>query len=312
MTKPTIGVDISKDHLDACRWPGGESLRVTKDAAGHRRLLRWIGEVARVTFEATGAYHAAFERALHRADVPYAKLNPARVRRFAEALGTHAKTDRVDARLIARMGAMIEPAPQQPRPAALAELHLARTALMRERTAAMNRAGRLTLALLKRQHATRLRQIERALDEIAAAIAALVASDAGLARKAEIVGSIPGVSRVTAAAILAEMPELGTLEAATAASLTGLAPFTRESGKWKAQAKIGGGRGDLRRALYLPALSAARFNPDLKAVYDRLRARGKPAKVALVAVMRKLVILANVLVRDDRIWQNRARPAPAA
>ena len=111
---------------------------------------------------------------------------------------------------------------------------------------------------------------------------------------------------VTAAAILAEMPELGTLEAATAASLTGLAPFTRESGQWKGQAKIGGGRGDLRRALYLPALSAVRFNPDLKAVYDRLRAKGKPAKVALVAVMRKLVILANVLVRDDRTWQTRA------
>ena len=310
MSKPTIGVDISKDHLDACRWPDGESLRVTNDAAGHRRLLRWIGgEVARVAFEATGAYHAAFERALHRADVPYSKLNPARVRRFAEAIGTHAKTDRVDARLIARMGAMIEPRPQAPAPAILAELHelqLARTALMRERTAATNRAGRLTLALLKRQHATRLRQIERALDEVDAAIAALVASDPGLARKAEILCSIPGVSLVTAAAILAEMPELGTLEAATAASLTGLAPFTRESGKWKGQAKIGGGRGDLRRALYLPALSAARFNPDLKAVYDRLRAKGKPAKLALVAVMRKLVILANVLVRDDRIWQNRA------
>ena len=207
------------------------------------------------------------------------------------------------------MAAMLEPAPQAPRPAVLAELHelqLARTALLRERTAATNRAGRLTLALLKRQHATRLRQIERALAEVDAAIAALVASDEGLARKAEVLCSIPGVSMVTAAAILAEMPELGTLEAATAASLTGLAPFTRESGKWKGQAKIGGGRGDLRRALYLPALSAARFNPDLKAVYDRLRAKGKPAKVALVAVMRKLVILANVLVRDDRIWQNRA------
>lgn len=310
MSKPTIGVDISKDHLDACRWPDGASLRVSNDAAGHRRLLRWIGgEVARVAFEATGAYHAAFERALHRADLPCSKLNPARVRRFAEALGTQAKTDRVDARLIARMAAMIEPRPQTPTPAVLVELHelqLARTALVRERTAATNRAGRLTLALLKRQHATRLRQIERALDEVDQAIAALVASDESLARKAEILCSIPGVSRVTAAAILAGMPELGSLEAATAASLTGLAPFTRESGKWKGQAKIGGGRGDLRRALYLPALSAARFNPDLKAVYDRLRAKGKPAKVALVAVMRKLVILANVLVRDGRTWQSRA------
>jgi transposase len=310
MTKPTIGVDISKDHLDACRWPGGETCRVSNDPAGHRRLIRWIGgDVARVAFEATGAYHAAFERALHRADVPYSKLNPARARRFAEALGTHAKTDRIDARLIARMAAMIEPRPDRPKPAVLAELHelqLARSALVRERTAATNRAGRLTLALLRRQHATRLRQIERALGEVDAAIAALVASDESLARKAEILCSIPGISLVTAAAVLAEMPELGTLEAATAASLTGLAPFTRESGTWKGQAKIGGGRGDLRRALYLPALSAARFNPDLKAVYDRLRARGKPAKLALVAVMRKLVILANVLVRHDRTWQHRA------
>ena len=204
---------------------------------------------------------------------------------------------------------MLEPAPAAPRPAILAELHelqLARTALQRERTAAQNRADRLTLALLRRQHASRLRQIERALDEIDAAVAALVAADPDLARKAEILCSIPGVAMVTAAAILAELPELGSLEAAAAASLTGLAPFTRESGRWKGQAKIGGGRGDLRRALYLPALSAARYNQDLKSVYDRLRARGKPAKLALVAVMRKLVILANVLVRDDRTWQPRA------
>jgi transposase len=310
MTKPTIGVDISKDHLDACRWPDGETCRVGNDAAGHRRLLRWIGPaVVCVAFEATGAYHAAFERALHRAGLPSSRLNPARVRRFAEALGTHAKTDRVDARLIARMAAMLEPAPQAPTPRVIAELHelqLARAALMRERTAATNRAGRLTLALLKRQHATRLRQIERALDEIDAAIAALVASDAGLARKAAILFSIPGVSMVTAAAVLAELPELGTLAAATVASLSGLAPVTRESGQWKGQARIGGGRGDLRRAVYLPALAAARFNHDLKTVYDRLRARGKPAKVALVAVMRKLLILANLLVRDDRMWEHRA------
>ena len=191
-----------------------------------------------MAFEATGAYHAALEKALHRADVPASKLNPARVRRFAEALGTHAKTDRIDARLIARMAAMIEPRAERPKPAVLAELHelqLARTALNRERTAATNRAGRLTLALLKRQHATRLRQIERALAEVDTAIAALVASDPGLARKAEILCTIPGVSMVTAAAILAELPELGSLEAAAAASLTGLAPFTRQSASGRAR-----------------------------------------------------------------------------
>ena len=245
MSKTTIGVDISKDHLDVCRWPDGETCRVGNDAAGHRRLLRWIGaEVARVAFEATGAYHAAFERALHRAHIPYSKLNPARVRRFAEALGTHAKTDRVDARLLARMGAMVEPQPQTPTPAILAELHelrLARAALLCERTAAKNRAGRLTLALLKRQSATRLRQIERALAELDAAVAALIASDEALARKAEVLCSIPGVSMVTAAAILAELPELGTLEAATAASSPASRPAraSPESGRVRRRSAAG-------------------------------------------------------------------------
>lgn len=309
-TKPTIGIDISKDHLDACRWPDGETCRVGNDAKGHRQLIAWIGaEVDRVAFEATGAYHGALERALHHAGIPYAKLNPARVRRFAEAVGTQAKTDRADAGLIARMGALLQPAAQTPRPQAVDELHeleLARGALLRERTAVKNRAGRLTLALLRRQHAARLRTIERALAQIDAAIAALVAADAELARSAEILCSIPCLAPVTAAAILAEVPELGTLEPGAVASLAGLAPRTRESGRWKGAARIGGGRAELRRALYMPALTAARFNPDLKAVYDRLRAAGKPAKVALVAVMRKLLILANALIRDDREWSPNA------
>ncbi len=304
--QPTIGVDISKDHLDAHRWPSGETCRVANDAAGHKALIRWIGaDVARVAYEATGAYHAAVERALHRAGLPCARLNPARVRRFAEAIGTQAKTDPIDARLIARMGAMLEPAAQAPRPQALDDLHeleLARAALIRERTAAKNRGPRLTLALLRRQHATRLRAIERGLAEIDAAIAALIAANQDLARSAEILCSIPSLSDITAAALLAEMPELGTLEPGAAASLAGLAPRTRQSGRWKGAAKIGGGRAELRRALYMPALTAARFNPDLKAVYDRLRARGKPAKLALTAVMRKLLILANALIRDDRTW----------
>ena len=310
MTDTTIGVDISKDHLDAHRWPEGKSLRVTNDAKGHKELIRWIGEdVACVAFEATGACHAALEQALHRADIPAAKLNPTRVRRFAQAIGTQAKTDRVDARLIARMAATLAPAPQPPKPQAsaeLRELRLARGALVDERTAALNRAPRLTLALLRRQHAARLRQVARALAEIDAAIAARIAADEGLARKAVILRSIPGFATLTAATILAELPEIGTLTAAAVASLAGLAPFTRESGRWQGKARIGGGRADLRRALYMPALTAVRFNPDLKAVYDRLRAAGKPAKLALVAVMRKLVILANVLVRDDRLWENRA------
>jgi len=309
-TKPTIGIDISKDHLDAHRWPDGETCRVGNDAKGRRQLIAWIGaEVARVAFEPTGAYHGALERALHRAGVPYAKLNPARVRRFAEAIGTQAKTDRVDAGLIARMAALIEPPAQAPRPQVLADLHqlqLARAALIEARTATRNRAERVGLALLERQAARRLKAIERDLAEVDAAIAALVAGDDGLARNAHILSSIPSVSDVSATAILVWMPEIGTLEPGAVASLAGLAPFTRQSGRWKGAAKIGGGRAELRRALYMPALTAARFNPDLKAVYDRLRAAGKPAKVALVAVMRKLLILANTLIRDDREWSPNA------
>ena len=309
MTKSTIGIDISKDHLDAHRWPDNKSCRVSNDAVGHKTLIRWIGRVECIAFEATGGYHAALEKALHRAGLPVSKLNPTRVRRFAQAVGTQAKTDRVDAALIARMVAMLEPAPDALKPQILAdlqELQFARAALIRNRTAAQNRTGRLTLALLRRQHARTLKAIERDLAELDAAIAALIAGDTLLARRAAILCSIPGVSIVTAAAILAGMPEIGALEPGAAASLAGVAPFSRESGRWKGVARIGGGRAGLRRALYMPALTAARFNPDLKAVYDRLRAKGKPAKVALTAVMRKLVILANTLIHDDRFWESRA------
>jgi transposase len=307
MSETTIGVDISKAHLDACRWPGGETLRVRNDPAGHKALIRWIARgVARVVFEPTGAYHRGLEHALGRAGIAFSKVNPARARRFAEAVGTHAKTDRIDASLLARLGALLEPALAAPKPAVLddlAELHLARAALVRDRTAAKNRAERLTLPLLRRQRARALRAIERALAEVDAAIAALIAGDEILARKAAILCSIPGISAITAAAILAGMPELGELEPGDAASLAGLAPVTRQSGQWKGPARIGGGRADLRRALYMPALTAVRFNPDLKVFYDRLRTAGKPAKLALTAVMRKLLILANALLRDGRKWE---------
>jgi transposase len=311
MTKPTIGIDVSKDHLDACRWPGGERRRVTNDAKGRRALIAWIGAgVERVVFEPTSRYHRPLEQALFEAGVRFARLHPTRARRFAEATGRLAKTDRVDAAMLARMGALLAPAPAAPKPrvqAELSELHRARAALQRDQLAAANRAGVAALPLLRRQAMRAARAAERAIAEVDAAIAALVAGDPELARKAAILASIPGVGAATAAAILAEMPEIGRLDPREAASLAGLAPVTRESGRWKGQAKIRGGRAELRRAIYLPALSAARCNPDLKAVYDRLRAKGKPFKLALAAVMRKLLLLANSLIREDRTWTH-AKP----
>jgi transposase len=188
----------------------------------------------------------------------------------------------------------------------LKELRLARAALIKDRTAARNRAAQLALPLTRRQNARRLAAVERDLRALDEAIAAVIAADESLARAAAILVSIPGISAVTAAAVLAEMPELGSLKPSAAASLGGLAPMTRQSGKWQGRAAIRGGRAGLRRALYMAALTASRFNPDLKAVFDRLVAAGKAPKLALTAVMRKLLLLANALLRDDRKWSHEA------
>lgn len=209
----------------------------------------------------------------------------------------------MDARLLARLGVALEPAPVAATGEnllQLRELVLARRALIRDRTAIKNRGKDLTLGLLKRQNAQRLRQIETQLAAIDAAIMALIEEDEALSRRHEILLSIPGISAVTAATLVVEMPELGARQVA---SLAGLAPITRQSGTWQGRAFIRGGRAQIRRALYMPALVAARFNPDLKATFDRLTSAGKPPKVAITAVMRKLLILANALLRDERKWR---------
>lgn len=306
MTQATIGVDISKVALDVHRMCDGASRRFANDKAGYRALVAWIGaDVARVVFEPTGPYHRGFEHALARAGLPLVKVNPRRARRFAEATGKLAKTDRLDAALLARMGAVLD---LEARPVRdeilneLRELHMAREALVKDRAAAKNRAKTLTLALLRRQNAERLNHIARQITAIEADIEARLDADPQLARRFAILTSIPGVSTLTAFALLIEMPELGTLEAGQAASLAGLAPIARQSGHWTGRAFIRGGRAGVRRALYMPALVAARFNPDLKAKYMQLVAAGKPRKLALVAIMRKLIVLANALLRAQRAW----------
>ncbi|MEO1532785.1 MAG: transposase [Pseudomonadota bacterium] len=310
MIEATIGIDVSKDRLDAHRLPDGATRIFANDPGGRRALLAWLAEmpVRRIVFEPTGPYHKALEAALARAGLPIAKVNPRQARRFAEATGKLAKTDRIDAALLARFGALLEPALLTvPGEAVqhLKELTQARRALVRDRTAAKNRAATLAIALLRRQNAQRLRQIERQIAALDEAIRATVEGDAVLARRHAILLSIPGISDITAVVMLVEMPELGALETKQAASLAGLAPVDRQSGAWRRRASIRGGRAALRQALFMPALVAARFNPDLKAVYLRLSAAGKPAKVAITAVMRKLLLLANTLLRQDRLWQSR-------
>src|SRR6202789_4580713 len=307
MKDDTIGVDVSKDHLDAHRLADGAARRFANTKGGHKALIKWLAEtpLCRVVFEPTGPYHGAFERALGAAGVPFVKVNPRQARRFAEATGKLAKTDRLDAAILARMGAMLE---LEARPARsellleLKELYVAREALVKDRTAAKNRGKALTLSLLKRQNAQRLEQIDRQMATVEAAILQIVEADASLADRFAILISIPGVSNITAFALLIAMPELGSLEAA---NLAGLAPIARQSGRWTGRSFIRGGRADVRQALYMPALVAARFNPDMKVKYAYLIEAGKPAKVALTAIMRKLVVLANALLKANRTWTPR-------
>ena len=307
----TIGIDISKDHLDAHRLTDGASARFANTPDGLKALSRWLGaETCRVVYEATGRYHRDLEATLSRAGHGLVKVNPKRARRFAEAIGLEAKSDPIDAAMLARMGAALDLKPIEPPSDAMRDLHelrSARTALIKDQTACTNRLQDARARLVRKQLKARLRQIGRQIAQLDAELHQCIQDDDGLARRFNILTSIPGIGPVAAVSILADMPETGTLSSREVAALAGLAPHVRQSGKRTGRAMIAGGRAGLRCALYMPALSAIRCNPPLGQVYTALRSAGKPFRVALVAVMRKLLILANTLIREDRKWSP-ARP----
>ena len=234
-TANAVGVDISKSHLDAHRLRTGEAARFGNDAAGFEELAGWIGAADRVVHEATGRHHRAFEEALAGAGLPLARANPLPARRFAQSMGRNAKTDAVDAAVLARMGTALELRATEPPGRALrdlGDLTVAREALVRDRVAALNRQKGLRVALLRRQCRRRLEQNGRQLKAVDAEIARTLAGDEGLARCAETLASIPGVGKVTAAGLLAAMPELGGLDAKAAASLAA-------SRRWRASPASG-------------------------------------------------------------------------
>ncbi len=303
----TIGIDISKAHLDVAAHSSGEVKQFTNNAKGHRQLVRWLGrvDVKCITFEATGAYHRRLERFLSERGLPFAKVNPYQARCFAKATGKLAKTDRVDALMLARFGAVLEPPMHEGKSHVLEMLHelvCARQALIKDRTAARNRQHNHSSPLLKRQTRRRLKQIDADIKAVDSECMALIKSDDQLSRRYDILISIPGIGPTTAIIMLAEMPELGTMDKRQTASLAGLAPITRQSGTWKGKSFIRGGRTNLRHALYMPAMVAIRFNHELKERHAKFIADGKPFKVAITAIMRKLITTANALLRDDRKW----------
>lgn len=306
MKNDTIGIDISKATLDVYRLSTNAAAQFPNTTAGLRALRRWIGThlPELVVYEPTGPYHAGLEHSL-KGVLPLVKVNPLQARRFAQARGTRAKTDAVDARILASMGAALDLEPDaisDEKQASLKELQVARMALIKDRTRLMNRLKTQTMTLTKRQTKARLEQIKRQLAELDAALRELVQACPQRKRAFDILCSIPGLGAVSAVAILVECPEIGTLGKKQIASLAGLAPMARQSGTWTGKAFIQGGRKFLRDALYMPALVAARFNPDLREKYQTMTAAGKPAKLALTALMRKLLELANTLVRKDQKW----------
>jgi transposase len=305
-TDDSVGIDISKDFLDVHRLSDGNVARFPNAPVGFRALSKWLGRdiPVRVIFEATGPYHRRFEQAFS-GILPLVKVNPLQARRFAQACGTRVKTDAVDARVLAGMGRALTLEPDRPideKQQELRELYIARGGLIRDRTRLLNRLKTQSLTLVCRQTKARIDQIKRQLKALQQDINVRLQDCPQRARAQVILRSIPGIGEVAAATILIEMPEIGTLQKKRPASLTGLAPMTRQSGKWQGKASIQGGRKHLRDALYMPALVAARFNPDMRNKYEAMLKQGKPQKVALTAIMRKLIELANTLVKYDREW----------
>jgi len=295
------GLDIAKANLQLHL--AGQFHDLPNTPAGHRQLLKLLASAlgVHVICEATGGYEREVLAALHQTGVAVSVLHPARVRHFARATGQRAKTDRIDAAVLTAYGESLRPAPT----AARSELEQQLTELVRRRVqvidllvAQRQQAERLTVLALRRQAQSLVRRLERDVAQIEELLAQLRAQAVELDERAQRLEAITGVGSVTALGVLAEVPELGTLNRGQAAALAGLAPHPRESGQWQGRRSIGGGRAAVRRTLYMAALVAAHRPGPLQEFYQRLRAAGKPAKVALTAVMRKLIVLMNHVLKN--------------
>jgi transposase len=300
-----VGIDVAKEQLviavrptNAC-WETQNEQRALPKLIRRLRALQPTG----IIVEATGRYHQSLARALVAAALPVTVVNPRQIRAFAQATGRLAKTDALDAGVLAHYGEAMRPEPRgvlDKRSQKLRDLVVRRRQLVEDQVAAANRLDGMTglpAASLRRQVAWLAKEIlviERALS-------ALLAEPHWRERMA-ILQSIPGVGRIAAMSLLTELTEIGRLNAKEVAALVGVAPLNRDSGKLRGRRTTWGGRKELRSVLYMATLAATRCNPSIRAFYQRLVAAGKPKQVAVVASMRKLVILANAIIRDGRLW----------
>lgn len=303
-----VGIDVCKAWLDVYLHPVGQNFRAPNTPEGLKALKRRLAglRVELIVMEATAKFHRLAHRALHAQGFAVAVVNPLRARLFAEAIGQLAKTDRIDARSLALMGQSLEPKALAPAPEALEalqELLRARSAAIADQTALSNQRGASQTAFLKAELGRRLKLLAGHVKRLDAEIERRLGADPALKRRYDILLTIPGVGRVAALALVIGLPELGACSAKAATLLAGLAPLACDSGQKLGERHIKGGRAFVRTSIYLAALAAARFNPQLSEDYKRLRQAGKQAKVAITAIMRKLVVLASVLIKQDRTWQ---------
>ena len=310
--QPVIGIDVSKSELAIAVYPTGEAWTSETTPVALDVLVTRLAALrpALLVLEATGGYETPIAAACAGAALPVAVVNPRQVRAFAHAVGRTAKTDAIDATLLALFGARVQP---EPRPLpdaatqALAALVSRRRQLLDMLSAEQRRLAQATATPVRRDLRTHIRWLERRLADVDADLTARIQHSPLWRVQDNLLQSVPGIGPATARTLLAELPELGHLDRRSIAALVGVAPFNRDSGRWRGQRTIWGGRASVRASLYMAALVAARHNPPLRAFYRRLRAAGKAPKVALVAVMRKLLTIVNAMVRHQQPW----KPTPA-
>jgi transposase len=305
-----VGIDVAKASLEVHLLSSGQTHSLPNDSHGHQELRKQLPDPASclIVLEATGGFERKLVAFLIDAGYHVAVINPKRARHFARALGLAAKTDRIDAQVLALFAEKFQPPPAlktSEKQAEIQQLVARRRQLIDLRTQESNRLEITTAKTAKASIRAILKTLERQINTIETAIQDLVQSDDDWRRKGELVQSVKGLGQVTATTLVADVPELGKLNRQQISSLIGLAPFNRDSGKLKGKRSIGGGRKSVRSVLYMAALAAKRSNPVIRAFAERLTQRGKPFKVVLTACMRKLLVIVNAVVKSGQPWNPR-------
>lgn len=303
----SIGVDVGKANLDIAIYPLDRYFRIPNTREAIQKFLPLLKEldVKRIVVEATGRYEHPFVFACDQAKLPICVINPIKARRFAQALGIHAKTDKIDANLLAKFAATMKPerkAIPDKQSRLIKDLLVRRAQLIEMSTMEKNRLQ----IMPKELHSSiksMLRMLEKQLESLSEKIEQLIRQNQEWRMKTEILTSVPGVGKVLAYTLLCELPELGSLNSREIAALVGLAPFNKESGRMKGKRSIRGGRPRIRTIMFMAMMSSIQCNPVFKQKYEHLKAAGKLPKVALIACMRKLIVILNTMVKNQQQWQ---------